>query len=50
MAQSDMPPTHMRPRAGTGEDYNRLEVNTKEVSTYISIMFVTLQLMLVILL
>ena len=50
MAQSDMSLAYLRPQAGTGEDYYRLEVTTKEVSTCIYIMFATLQLMLVILL
>ena len=47
MAQSDMPPTHLRLLAVTGEDYNRLEVTTKEVSTCIYIMFVVLQLFVI---
>ena len=32
MAHSDMPPAHLRPQAGTGEDYNVLEVTSKEVN------------------
>ena len=47
MAQSDMPPTHLRLLAVTGEDYNDLEVTTKEVSTCIYIMFVVLQLFVI---
>ena len=37
IAQSDVPPAHLRPLAATGEDYNRLEV-TKEVSTCVYVM------------
>ena len=37
-----MSPTDLRPLVGTGEDFSRLEVTTKEVSTCI----VTMQLIL----
>ena len=50
MAQSDMPPAHLRPQAETGEDFNCLEVTIKKVSTCVYIIFATMQLMLVIIL